>query len=323
MNVSIIGCGAYGLALGSILYKNKCNIKYWTFDKNEKEFLEKNRESNKLKDFIIPNDVNFSCNMKEVIENSVLIIIAVPAFAFDNVSIEISKYLKKNQHVLIATKGIEQDTCMFLNEVFKKYNDSENLAVISGPTFAVEMVKDIPIGLSLAVNNFETERIVKAAFENDKTKLRTTNDIIGVEICGSIKNVMAIASGILGGMKVPDSTKALFLTESLNDVKELIEELGGDKKTILSFAGFGDILMTCSSTNSRNYSFGELIGQGKSKKEIDIYLENTTVEGAYTLKSIHKLIKDRNIYLPIIDLIYDIVFNDKPKEEMLTFLIKK
>ena len=121
MNVSIIGCGAYGLALGSILYKNKCNIKYWTFDKNEKEFLEKNRESNKLKDFIIPNDVNFSCNMKEVIENSVLIIIAVPAFAFDNVSIEISKYLKKNQHVLIATKGIEQDTCMFLNEVFKKY----------------------------------------------------------------------------------------------------------------------------------------------------------------------------------------------------------
>ena len=323
MNVGIIGCGAYGLALGSILHKNNCKIKYWTFNPDEKEFLEKNRESNKLKDFIIPNDVIFSCDMKETIEDTALIIIAVPAFAFDNISIEISKYLKKNQHVLIATKGIEQDTCMFLNEVFKKYNDFDNLAVISGPTFAVEMVKDIPIGLSLAVNNYETEKVVRSAFENDKTKLRTTTDIIGVEICGSIKNVMAIASGILGGMNVPDSTKALFLTESLNDIKELIDELGGDKKTILSFAGFGDILMTCSSKTSRNYSFGELIGQGKSKKEIDIYLEHTTVEGVYTLKSIYKLIKNNNIYLPIINLIYDIVFNDKPKEEMLTFLIKK
>lgn len=323
MNVSIIGCGAYGLALGHILHKNKCNLKYWTFDKNEKEFLEKNRESTKLKDFNIPSDVVFSCDMKEVVDNSLLVIIAVPAFAFDNVSIELSKYLKKSQHVLIATKGIEQDTCMFLNEVFKKYNDLDNVAVISGPTFATEMVKDIPIGFSLAVNNFETERVIRNAFENDKTKIRTTSDIIGVEICGSIKNVMAIASGILGGMNAPESTKALFLTEALNDVKELIEELGGDKKTILSFAGFGDMLMTCSSKTSRNYSFGQLIGEGKDKKEIGSYLENTTVEGVYTLKSIHKLIKNNNIYLPIIDLIYDIVFNEKDKMEMLTFLINK
>jgi glycerol-3-phosphate dehydrogenase (NAD(P)+) len=131
--------------------------------------------------------------------------------------------------------------------------------------------------------------MVRSAFENSRTKFRRTRDVVGVEICASVKNVMAIASGILEGMGVTDSTRALFLTESLNDIKELIHALGGKKNTILSFAGFGDILMTCTSHTSRNFSFGYIIGKGASQSEIDEYLLNTTVEGMYTLKSIHNL----------------------------------
>ena len=134
---------------------------------------------------------------------------------------------------------------------------------------------------------------------------------------------MAIASGILEGMGVTDSTRALFLTESLNDIKELIHALGGKKSTILSFAGFGDILMTCTSKTSRNFSFGYLIGKGATQEEVDKYLETTTVEGMYTLKSIHKLVRRKKVKMPIINLIHDIILGKKDKEEMLKFLIEK
>ena len=124
-------------------------------------------------------------------------------------------------------------------------------------------------------------------------------------------------------MGLPESTQAMFITESLHDIKELIKALGGDGKTILSFAGFGDLLLTCTSTKSRNFRFGKLIGEKKSKEEINEFINSTTIEGLYTLKSIHKLIKNKKVDIPIIDLIYDIVFNDENPDEIKRFLIKK
>jgi len=322
MKVSILGCGAYGLALSSILITNKVNVTMWTFSEEEKNDLLETKRSPKINDYIIPNEIKFTTNLKDAVVGMDLIVIAVPAFAFESTIIELSKIILKKQPVLITTKGIQQDTCLFLSDVFYKYC-SNSIAVISGPTFAVDIVKQVPIGFSLATKNKNTEMIVRKCFENNKTKFRRTKDINGVEICGSIKNVMAIASGMLEGMGVTDSTRALFLTESMNDIKELINALGGKKKTILSFAGFGDILMTCTSENSRNFSFGYLIGKGSTHNEIDTYLENTTVEGMYTLKSIHKLVKKKNVKMPIINLIHDIIIGKKDKEEILTFLIEK
>ena len=158
---------------------------------------------------------------------------------------------------------------------------------------------------------------------NDYVKLRHTRDIIGTEICGSIKNVIAIASGMLDGMGYPISTSTMFITESLHDIKALIKALGGNKKTILSFAGFGDILLTCTSTKSRNYTLGKLIGEGKSKEKINNYIENTTIEGLYTLHSIKKLLRNKKIKMPIINLIYDIIVNEKEPSNLTKFLIEK
>ena len=322
MKVSILGSGAYGIALSSILSKNNVQINMWTFSEEECNLLNKNRISEKLINYKIPKEVFVTTNMKECINGSDLIVISVPAFAFENVVVKLSKYINKNVPVLIATKGIQQDTCLFLSDVFHKYINN-SIAVISGPTFATDIVKGVPIGFSLATRSKKTEKIIRMCFENETTKFRKTRDIIGIEICGSIKNVMAIASGMLEGMSVTDSTRALFLTESMNDIKELIKALGGKKKSILSFAGFGDILMTCTSHNSRNFSFGYIIGSGASQDEINNYLNNTTVEGMYTLKSIHKLVRKKKVKMPIINLIHDIVSGKKDKEEMLKFLIKK
>ena len=322
MKVAILGCGAYGLALASILVKNKADVSMWSYKEEEKDSLVKSRKSDKLKDYKIPKCINFSTDMKDVISDKDLIVIAVPTFSFESTVIELKKYISKNQPVLIATKGIQQDTCLFLHDVFKKHCKNK-IAVISGPSFAVDIVKEVPIGLSLATKHNSVELLVRECFENKFTKFRRTNDIIGVEVCGSIKNVMAIASGMLEGLNAAPSTKALFLTESMNDIKELLFALGGKKKTILSFAGFGDILMTSTSPSSRNFSFGCLIGKGKSKQVIDNYLKETTVEGMYTLQSIHKLVKKKNVKMSIINLVYDIINGTKEKEEILSFLINK
>lgn len=322
MKVGVLGAGAFGLALSHILVKNNVTVEMWTHSEDEAKVLDKTRTSKKLNGYKIPNEIKFTTNLEETVDGKDLIVMAIPAFAFEDVTKQLTKYIKKKQPVLIATKGIQQNTCLFLNDVFSKYLKN-SVAVISGPTFAVDMIKDAPIGFSMATKSHKTEMIIRKCFENSTTKFRRTRDITGIEICGSIKNVMAIASGMLEGMGVTDSTRALFLTESMNDIKELIDALGGKKKSILSFAGFGDILMTCTSKNSRNFSFGYLIGSGASKEEIDKYLENTTVEGMYTLKSIHKLVRRKKVKMPIINLIHDIIEGKKDKEEMLRFLISK
>lgn len=323
MKVSILGTGAYGISLGLILNENKHKVEMWTKFEEEANYLNQTRVSPNLKNIPIDKDIKISTDFEGTVKDADLIVIAVPAGFVDDISQELKKYLKEDQHVCIASKGIEQDTCLFVYDVFHKYIDSDKVGVISGPTFAIDVAHKVPIGLSLASKNEDTIKIIKDALQNSHVKLRETDDILGVEICGSIKNVMAIASGMLEGMGLPISTQAMLITESLNDIKELIDALGGDKKTILSFAGFGDILLTCTSTKSRNFSFGKLIGANTPQEEIDNYRDTTTIEGLYTLKSIYKLINDKQVNMPIIDLINDIIYNGKKADELLKFLIEK
>lgn len=322
MKIGIIGTGAYAIALASVINNNGHSITMWTKIQEEFNALIKDRSNNKLKNYKLPKEIQITMSLENVCKDKDLIIFAIPAEFIDNVSLEISPYINK-QHICIATKGIENDTCRFVDDVILNYIKTKKYAVISGPSFAVDIIDKVPIGLALATKNKKTEKIVKNALANNYLKLRTTNDIKGIEICGSIKNVIAIAAGMLDGMNMPESTKAMFITESLHDIKELIKKLGGNKKTILSFAGFGDLLLTCTSTKSRNFSYGRMIGQGISKEKIDEYTKNTTVEGLYTLKSIYKLINNKKVNMPIIDLIYDIVFNEKPPMELTKFLINK
>jgi len=325
MNIAIIGTGAYGIALALMFYKNKENkIKMWTKFKEEKERILENRINEKvLPNVKIPEDILISNNFKEVITDADLIVIAVPAGFVDDVSLKLKDYITKNQYVVIASKGIERDSCLFVTDIFRKHIKTKKYAVISGPSFAVDIVTNCPIGLSLASQSKKTSKLVKKALENDTLKLRETKDVIGVEICGSIKNVIAIAAGILDGMGYPESTQAMFITEALNDIKELINKLGGDKKTILSYAGFGDLLLTATSKKSRNFSYGYLLGKRESKEKVDEYVKNTTIEGLYTIKSIYKLLKNKKVKIPIINLIHDIIENKKDVDRLPEFLITK
>lgn len=310
------------MALANIFYDNKCFIKMWTNSDNERDMLLKSRKSDKI-DFVIPSDIVISTDMEKVISGSDIIVLAVPAKFIDSTSKEVSKYFKSKQVICIASKGIEQNSCSFLYDIVRNNVNTSNIGVISGGTFAVDIINRVPIGFSLATRSNFTRDVITKAMANYYVKLRPTKDIIGTEICGSIKNVIAIASGMLDGMGYPISTSSMFITESLHDIKALIKTLGGNKNTILSFAGFGDLLLTCTSPKSRNYTLGKLIGEGKSKEEIDLYINSTTIEGLYTLYSIKKLLRNKKIKMPIINLIYDIIVNDKDVNELSKFLIEK
>ena len=323
MKVTILGAGAYGLALATMVNENNHDITIWTkMDSELKELKEKHTNSRVLPDFILPNNLKYTNDLQEAVKDTELIIIAVPAGFVDNVSKELNKYYK-NQPICIASKGIEQDTCLFVDDVVKKYIKTDKIAVISGPSFAVDIIKKVPIGLSLATKNEDAKKVVIKALQNKYLKLRVTDDVIGIEICGSVKNIIAIAAGMIDGMGLPESTQAMFITEALHDMKEIIKSLDGDKNTILSFAGFGDLLLTATSIKSRNFRFGKMIGEKTPNEIIEQYKANTTIEGLYTLKSIYKLLDNKKVNIPIINLIYDIIFNDKDPEEIKDFLIKK
>lgn len=323
MNITILGTGAFGLALSQMFLLNDCNITMWTKFEDEKKMLDEDRCHKKvLPDYKISEKIKFTTDLKDAISNANVIVIAIPVKFVRDTILELKKYYKKSQHICIASKGIEQDSCLFIYNIVKRNIKTKKIGVVSGGTFAVDMISMVPIGLTLACKYSPTIKILKKTLENKLLKLEVTGDILGVEMYGAIKNVIAIASGIIDGMDFPESTKCMFITKALNDIMNLIYDLGGNKKTILTYAGLGDLLLTCNSSKSRNYTLGKMIGIGKSREEIDEYINTTTIEGLYTLKSIYDLIHVKQEKVLIIEIIYDIVYKHQDIKLLEDYLTK-
>ena len=322
MKITVLGAGAYGCALAQILSENKNEVTIWTPFEEEVKTLKEERQTPKLPNVTIYNDIQITTDLEKALENSKLIVEAIPTAFLSSSIKEVKKYYK-NTPICIATKGIEQKTNLFVYDVVKNILKTDKIAVISGPSFAVDIAHNYPVGLTLACQDKETIDLTFKALANNHFKLRKSHDIIGTELCGSVKNIIAIASGILKGLNMPESTSAMLITESLHDIRALITGLGGDGNTVLSYAGFGDLLLTATSPKSRNYSFGLLIGSKVSKEEIDNYIKNTTIEGLYTLKSISELVKNKDVDMPIINLMEKIIYEHKAPEELVNFLVEK
>lgn len=323
MKIGLLGSGAYGMALSSVLIDNNCEITMWTKFEEEKNQLELTRENqNLIPNFKISNNIMITTSIEDCIKDKELLIIAIPAAHVENLTYAMKPFFK-NQHIIIATKGIEQESGLFINEIVEKNLNTKNVGVISGPSFAIDIVSKMPIGLSIASKKKKTCELAKKALQNKYVKLRETTDVVGVEICGSIKNVIALSAGMLAGLKANNSTKAMLITEAMHDMEEILLSFGAKRRTVNSYAGIGDLLLTCTSEKSRNYKLGKMIGEKLPNEEIKKYLETTTVEGFYTLESIYKLLKHKKVSIPIINLIYDIAVEGLNPEELLTFLVEK
>lgn len=312
MKISILGTGAYGMALLNVLHYNKYEIRMWTNSDEEADYLNKTRKSPKV-DYTIPEDIVISTNMEDIMSGSDIIILAVPSEFVGSVSKRVSKYYSK-QYIGIASKGIDGNSLGFLSDVVKNNLNTDLIAVISGCTFASDMVRCVPLGINVASYDSKTLDVISGVLENNYFKVYKTKDVIGTEICGAVKNVMAIGAGMIEGMGYPSSSLAMFITMALNELRSLTLELGGKSDTLLSFAGIGDLLLTSSNSNSRNFTLGKLIGSGSDYQE---YISNNTIEGLNTLEVIMGIIKSNNLDMPIITSIYDIIYGEKDCHELM------
>lgn len=316
MKISILGSGAYGIALSFMFHENKHDITLWTKFEEEKEMLEKERKNEKiLPNIILPQEYHISTDLKECVENADLIVLAIPAEFIESTCNEMKNYIQKPK-ILIASKGIDNKTGAFLYEIVQKYFKEATLAVISGPTFAIDLARLHPSALTLASKDSVLRKNIKKALQNQYLMIEELDDIPGVSVCGAYKNIVAIASGILEGLSCSITTKAMFLTAAFNEMKTLILALGGNEKTMLSFSGYGDFLLTCTSEKSRNFTLGTMLGSKKDKEDINHYIQNTTIEGLYTLNSILKIMEQKNIELLLVPTLSEIIKGNMEPEKL-------
>lgn len=318
MNIGILGAGAYAIALADILIHNNNKVTLWSKFKEEIDHLNKYRNNKNFSNYTIPNEAVFTNDLNVVMNND-LIIFAVPADFIDDTALEI-KHLVSNQYFCIASKGLYKDKILF--EIINSIINTNNIGVISGPTFAIDIINKVPIGLTVASLNNETNNIISKALKSDRVAIDINNDIIGVSICGSIKNIGAIANGIINGLNLPISTQALVITKLIEEIKNIIKIYGGDENTISSLAGIGDLILTCTSNKSRNFTLGYMLGSNQDKSEINSYIQNTTIEGLAALKQIEKLIINHKNKLPIICCIYNILYNKGEIKELINIITK-
>lgn len=304
MNILTIGAGAYGLALSTIL-SDKNDVTVYSSIKEEIEKLRKTYKNEELFPNIeLPKKIKF---INQIEEKYDLIILALPT---NIIKKELQRIKEKinNTPIIITSKGMNDNK--FSYEIVKEVLDSEDIFILSGPSFAKDVIEKQTISLTLAPKK------IPDIFNKEYVKIETTEDILGVELCGIIKNIFAIAAGILEGLNVSESTKAAFLTKIINETKQIIKKLGGNENTIFLSCGIGDILLTCTSKNSRNFKLGYIIGQEKNKKEIDDYINSTTIEGLKSLTEISEDLKKEKI----IKLIHNIIYNGKNPKELIKYI---
>lgn len=321
MKITIVGLGAYGIALARVFNENDNKVTMYTKFKDEADIVSLKRENiNVFKGVKIPKEIEITTDLKQSMENSKIIVLAVPMNAVREASSEISKYLTKEQVVCIVSKGIEPDTNKLMSQVVFEETGCENICMISGPSFAIDTYAENEIGLVVASESLTAQTTVKVCLESSRISVNVTKDIIGVQLAATTKNIFAIILGMLDGMKKSDSTRAAILTCLVNDMRMVIELLGGKPQTAFTYAGIGDILLTCMSSKSRNYTFGKYLGEGLSKDEALEKMKTKTVEGLFSLKSIYDMLKDLEIEIKSIEMIYNVIFENIKVENVLRYI---
>lgn len=318
MKIGIYGTGVFALALSSIFVDNKCDVTMWTKFKEEKEELEKNHKSRNLPNYKITDKIKITNSLKEVSKDKDLIVIALPV-PFIESTLKESPTLLENKNILIASKGITEDK-LLVSELINKYIVGAKIAVIGGGTFAKDLPEKKPLAFTLATRDEDLKRICTLALKNKYVKLEYTNDIEGIEFLSSIKNIYAIIGGLLDGLGTNESEESLFLTEALKDEREILSYLGCNESDVLTYAGIGDLVLTCKSKTSRNYTFGYILGKD-GIKNAKKYLKENTVEGYATLNNISELILSKKLESNLIETLVNIVNEVCPKENIIETLM--
>jgi glycerol-3-phosphate dehydrogenase (NAD(P)+) len=311
MNICILGAGGWGTALGILLNNNKHNITLWEYNKEYARTLNEFRENFYfLPKVRIPKKIRISDDIESAVDKKDLVVIATPTQFVRRVIESIAHIDLTHRIILSVSKGIENETLMPVSriflDVFKKIK-KKNIVVLSGPSHAEEVARKIPTAVVASSEDISNAAAVQRAFSNKFFRVYRSNDIIGVELGGALKNIIALAAGIADGAGFGDNTKAAIMTRGISEITRLGVKLGAHKHTFYGLSGIGDLIVTCMSKLSRNRFVGEEIGRGRKLKDVLADMK-MVAEGVSTTKSTHELSKKLNVELPIIEQVHKVLF---------------
>lgn len=316
--ITVLGTGGWGLALALSARNSGNSVIMWSAFQEEIDNLKKNRCNDKLLPGIcIPDDIELSSEIS-VAANSEVTIIAVPSFAVSSVATKLAD-VKKHGIVVSVSKGFEPKTNRRLSEVISEKLPDDQIVVLSGPSHAEEVARNIPTSLVAASTSLVAASIIQDLLSSESLRIYTSDDIIGVEIGGALKNVIAVCAGICDGLGLGDNTKAALITRGLSEITRIGVMMGANERTFSGMAGIGDLVVTCTSVHSRNCRFGKLVGQGA---DIDEALNEVgTVEGYYAAAIAKKLSKKYKVSLPLIDECYRVLYKGRDVSQVVRSLM--
>ena len=312
MNVSVLGCGTWGSAVAQALADKGIAVTAWQRYENKSLEMESSRRHPILTDFEFNSNIIFTANFNNAIEFGDIIILAVPSHAVRDVILQAKKELTKDTIIVNLAKGIENNTLMTMSQVIHAESGLKEDQIVSlyGPSHAEEVVRKLPTTLVAGCVERNTSTLIQELMSSEYLRIYRNNDILGVEIGGSLKNIMAIAAGVCDGIGYGDNSKAAILTRGIKEMTKLGLKMGANESTFSGLSGIGDLIVTALSKHSRNRFVGEKIGRGKS---LDNVTENMKMvaEGVNTCKAIPDLVDKYEIEMPISQSIHDILFNKK------------
>ncbi len=310
-NILVVGDGGWGTTLAIHLHRQGYNVTLWGAFPKYVKFLQKTRENIKfLPGIKIPKNITLSNDLECAINQSDLIVLAVPSQFLKDILRKIRKYNVEKKSFLSVVKGIDQKSLKRMSEIVHKELGSIKLAVLSGPTIAMEVARKIPSTAVIASKKINFAKKLQKIFNSNTFRIYTNSDIIGIELGGSIKNIIAIACGVCDGLGFGTNTKAAILARGLAEMSRLGKKLGAKTKTFAGLAGLGDLVTTCFSPKSRNRFVGEQLGKGKRLDQIMSSME-MVAEGVPTAKGVYALSKKHNVSMPITTEIFNILYKNK------------
>lgn len=308
--VSILGGGSWGIAIAVLLHKNGHEVTVWSALADEVEMLKERHEHKMLPDVRLPQDMIFTADDREAVEGRDMLVMAV-ASAYTRITANrISGLVAQGQKILNVAKGIEEHTLMTLSEIIEQEIPQADVAVMSGPSHAEEVGRGIPTSIVVGASSKETAEYIQNLFMNEVFRVYITPDVLGMELGGSLKNVVALAAGIADGLGYGDNTKAALITRGITEIARLGTAMGGKFETFCGLTGIGDLIVTCASMHSRNRRAGILIGQGRSYEAAMAEVQ-MVVEGVYSAKAAMELAQKYQIQMPIIEQVNKVLFEGK------------
>ena len=325
MKVFVLGTGGWGIALAMLLHENGHEVTSWTFFQEECDLLHRERANEKLLPGVkIPEGIEITTDMSGA-AHADLVVLAVPSLAGASTAEQISAILPAGKVVVNVGKGLDSKHgyCRFSETISRAMGGKNPVVALTGPTHAEEVARCVPTAIVAASESREAAELTQSAFMNDRYfRVYTSSDIIGCELGGAFKNIIALGAGIADGLGLGDNSKAAFMTRGLTEIARLGMTLGAKQETFAGLSGVGDLIVTCCSMHSRNRRAGILIGQGKTAEQA-MKEVGATVEGYYATEAGYHLAKQQGVSMPITEAMYEVLYNGLPATEGIRMLLRR